>query len=79
MRQWRGRSSTILDYKVELYEKALRSAELDLSHYKLLPKIVGNAGYHRRNNYNASGSFNLITNTPNFGASTSREKAHSRS
>ncbi len=63
-----------LDYRVELYEKALRAAELDLSHYQLLPKIVGNAGFRRRNNYDASSSFNLVSRTANFGASTSREK-----
>ena len=63
-----------LDYRVELFEKSLRSAELDLSHYSLLPKIVGNAGFDRRNNFNASSSFNLVTDTPNFGASTSRDK-----
>ena len=63
-----------LDYRVELFEKALRAAELDLSHYKLLPKIVGNSGFSRRNNFNASSSLNLVTNNPNFGASTSRER-----
>lgn len=65
-----------LDYRVEVYETALRSAQLDLSHYKLLPKIVGNAGFPHRNNFDASSSFNLVTNTPNFGASTSREKEY---
>lgn len=63
-----------LDYRVELYEKTLRTAELDLSHYKLLPKIVGNLGYDRRSNFNASSSFNLVTETPNFGSSTSRDR-----
>ncbi len=63
-----------LDYRVEVYEKALRSAELDLSHYKLLPQIIGNAGFTRRNKFDASSSFNLVSQTPNFGASTSRDK-----
>ena len=63
-----------LDYKVEAYEKSLRSAELDLSHYSLLPKIVGDVGLDRRNNFNASSSLNLVTQTPNFGASTSRDR-----
>ena len=67
-----------LDYRVELYEKTLRTAELDLSHYKLLPKIVGNLGFDRRNSFNASSSFNLVTQTPNFGSSTSRDR-HIRS
>ncbi|MGI9409922.1 MAG: TolC family protein [Hyphomicrobiaceae bacterium] len=63
-----------LDYRVELFEKSLRATELDLSHYSLLPKIIGGAGFDRRNNFNASSSFNLVTNTPNFGASTSRDR-----
>ena len=63
-----------LDYRVELFEKSLRSAELDLAHYSLLPKVVGNAGYNRRSNFNASSSFNLVTQSSNFGASTSRER-----
>lgn len=63
-----------LDYRVEVYEKALRAAELDLSHYSLLPKIVANTGFDRRNNFNASSSLNLVTNAQNFGASTSRER-----
>ena len=63
-----------LDYRVELFEKSLRATELDLSHYSLLPKIIGGVGFDRRNNFNASSSFNLVTNTPNFGASTSRDR-----
>ncbi len=63
-----------LDHRVEEAETAVRTAELDLSHYSLLPNIVANSGYAGRDNYNASSSLNLINNTPNFGASTSQEK-----
>lgn len=63
-----------LDHHVEIYESSLRIAELDLSHYSLLPKIVGSAGGDRRNNFNASSSLNLATGNQNFGASTSRDR-----
>ncbi|MFN0217178.1 MAG: TolC family protein [Hyphomicrobium sp.] len=63
-----------LDHRVEEAEAAVRLAELDLSHYSLLPSIVAGSGYAGRDNFNASSSFNLETNTPNFGSSTSQEK-----
>lgn len=63
-----------LDHKVEAYEAALRVAELDLSHYNLLPNLVANSGYAARDEPNASSSFNLITKTPNFGFSTSQDE-----
>ena len=63
-----------LDHRVEEAEAAVRMAELDLSHYSLLPNMVANSGYAGRDNYNASSSLNLVTDTPNFGASTSQEK-----
>lgn len=63
-----------LDHRVEEAEAAVRMAELDLSHYSLLPNMVANSGYAGRDNYNASSSLNLVNNTPNFGASTSQEK-----
>lgn len=64
-----------LDHQVEIYQQALRISELDLSHYDLLPKAVVSAGYTERDNTNASSSFNIITRTQNFGASTSQENA----
>jgi len=63
-----------LDHKVELYESALRVAELDLSHYNLLPNVVAGSGYAARNDPLASSSFNLVTNVPNFGFSTSQDE-----
>lgn len=62
-----------LDHRVEEAEAAVRVAELDLSHYSLLPTMVANSGYAGRDNYNASSSLNLVNNTPNFGASTSQD------
>ena len=63
-----------LDHRVEIVEGALRLAELDLSHYNLLPNAVANSGYAARNNHNASSSLNLVTGVENFGSSTSQEK-----
>lgn len=63
-----------LDHRVEEAEAAVRIAELDLSHYSLLPSVVANSGYAGRDNYNASSSLNLVNNAQNFGASTSQEK-----
>ncbi len=63
-----------LDHKVEIYESSLRVRELDLAHFNLLPNVVANAGYAGRDNPLASSSFNLATNTQNFGASTSQDQ-----
>jgi outer membrane protein TolC len=63
-----------LDHRVEEVQAALRLAELDLAHYEMLPKAVANSGYFERDSYDASSSYNLITRTPNFGASTSQER-----
>ncbi len=63
-----------LDHKVEVYETALRVAELDLSHYNLLPNAVAGAGYAARDETLASSSFNLVNNTQNFGFSTSQDE-----
>ncbi|PPC98826.1 MAG: transporter [Hyphomicrobium sp.] len=63
-----------LDHRVEEAEAAVRMAELDLSHYSLLPSVVANSGYAGRNKFNASSSFNLDEDRPNFAASTSQDK-----
>lgn len=63
-----------LDHRVEEAETAVRVAELDLSHFSLLPNVVANSGYASRDNFNASSSLNLTTGTQNFGASTSQDK-----
>ncbi|MCB1483890.1 MAG: TolC family protein [Hyphomicrobiaceae bacterium] len=63
-----------LDHRVEEAEAAVRVAELNVSRYDMLPGAVSNSGYASRNNYNAASSFNLTTDTQNFGASTSQDK-----
>ena len=64
-----------LDHKVEIMQAAVRTSELGLAHYQLLPGVVANSGYANRNNDLASSSLNLVTGTPNFGSSTSQERA----
>ena len=63
-----------LDHKVEAREAALRVAELDLSHFNMLPNLVANTGYAARNEPLASSSYNLVTRAPNFGFSTSQDE-----
>lgn len=64
-----------LDHRVEETEAAVRVAELDLSHFSLLPTAVANSGYAGRDSYNASSSLNVLTGTPSFGGkSTSQDK-----
>jgi len=48
-----------LDYKVELYEEALRRSESDLVNLDKLPRLVANAGYSNRDNFSGSNSLAL--------------------
>jgi outer membrane protein TolC len=63
-----------LDHRVEQAEAAVRTAELNLAHYNMLPSAVANSGYAGRSNDNASSSLNLVSGAQNFGASTSQER-----
>ena len=49
-----------LDYKVELYEEALRSSESDLVNLDKLPRLVANAGFSDRDNFSGSSSSALL-------------------
>jgi outer membrane protein TolC len=66
-----------LDQRVEIMDAALRVRELDFAHYSMLPNMVANTGFSERSNYAASSSFNVLTHTNNFGASTSQERRNS--
>ena len=50
-----------LDYKVELFEEALRASESKLSHLDLLPDLVASAGFSDRNNFSGSRSSALLS------------------
>ncbi|MEM8772431.1 MAG: TolC family protein [Pseudomonadota bacterium] len=49
-----------LDYKVELFDEALRTRELKLAQYDLLPQLVANAGYTGRNNFSGASSSQIL-------------------
>ncbi len=63
-----------LDHRVEMYETALRHAELGVSTAAMLPSLAASAGSIERNNTLGSSSYNLVTNTQNFGFSTSQDE-----
>ena len=63
-----------LDHKVEIFQTVVRTSELNAAHYDMLPNLAVSAGYGARDNVNASSSFNLVTRTQNFGASTSQDR-----
>jgi len=48
------------DARLKLMEEALSNAQLDLSHYDLLPRLTASAGYASRNNDALSTSVSLI-------------------
>jgi outer membrane protein TolC len=50
-----------LDYKVEMMEEALKTRELNLARYDMLPQLVASAGYAGRNNFSGASSLSLIT------------------
>jgi outer membrane protein TolC len=64
-----------LDYRVEMMEEALKSRELNLSRYDMLPQVVASAGYAGRNNYSGASSLSLLTRRQSLEPSTSSEKS----
>jgi outer membrane protein TolC len=63
-----------LDYKVEMMEEALKTRELNLARYDMLPQLVASAGYAGRNNYSGASSLSLITRRQSLEPSTSSER-----
>ncbi|MGI9350340.1 MAG: TolC family protein [Rhizobiaceae bacterium] len=63
-----------LDLRVKEAQVQLANAELDLSHYSLLPNIVSNSGYAARDNLYASKSLDLATGTLDPTSSSSQDK-----
>ena len=63
-----------LDYKIELMETALRTRELDLARYDMLPQLVANTGYAARNNYSGASSLSLLSGRQSLEPSTSAER-----
>lgn len=63
-----------LDYKVELMDEALKTRELNLSRYDMLPQLVAGAGYSGRSNFSGASSLSLLTRRQSLEPSTSSEK-----
>jgi outer membrane protein TolC len=63
-----------LDYKVEMMNETLKSKELDVSRYDMLPQLVASGGYAGRDNYSGASSLSLITRRQSLEPSTSSEK-----
>jgi outer membrane protein TolC len=63
-----------LDYKVEMMDEALKTRELNLSTFDMLPQLVASGGYFGRNNYSGASSLSLLTRRQSLEPSTSSEK-----
>ena len=63
-----------LDAKVELMQRALRTSELSLAHYNLLPNDVVSSGYAARDKYHSAGELNLITMRETGPRTTTQER-----
>ncbi len=63
-----------LDYKVELMEEALKTRELNLATYDMLPQLVASGGYSGRDNYAGASSLSLITRRQSLEPSTSSDR-----
>jgi outer membrane protein TolC len=63
-----------LDHKVEMMQTQLRTTELKLAHYAMLPGAVVNSGYAQRNNDFSSGERNLANGHETAPRTTSRER-----
>ncbi len=63
-----------LDYKVEIMQTSLRSAELRFSHFNMLPNAVVNSGYVSRNNYLSTGERNLTSGVERRPTTTTFER-----
>jgi outer membrane protein TolC len=63
-----------LDHRVEMMQTQLRTTELKLAHYAMLPGMVVNSGFARRDNDLSSGERNLLTGRETAPRTTSRER-----
>jgi len=63
-----------LDNRLKMMEEALAQHQLDLSRFDMLPRLTLAAGYTGRNNYPASSSEDIFTNTQSLAPSTSSDK-----
>ncbi len=63
-----------LDVQLELRRKNLAQRELELSHFEMLPTLIGNLGWNKRNNFQAASSISLNTGRQSLEPSYSQER-----
>jgi outer membrane protein TolC len=63
-----------LDYKVEMMDEALKTRELNLSTFDMLPQLVASGGYYGRNNDSGASSLSLLTRRQSLEPSTSSQR-----
>ncbi len=63
-----------LDHRVAMMESALRTEELNVARYDMLPQLVANGGYAGRSNFAGASSLSLITRRQSLEPSTSAER-----
>ena len=78
-RLWQGRLKYNIDYKVELLDKAVRYAELEVSTQEGLPSLVANSEYYSRNNLSGGTSRQILSSKRagdvSLSSSTSQERS----
>lgn len=63
-----------LDHRAEMLNQVVSQAQLDLSGYDMLPRLVSNAGYTARSNDSASASESVLTRSQSLEPSVSSER-----
>lgn len=63
-----------LDHRMKALEEAVALRQVDVAHFNLLPRVVGNAGYTTRSKPSASSSKSVITQLQSLEASTSQDR-----
>ncbi len=63
-----------LDHRVELMQIAVRTNELNLAHYQMLPGLVANSAYAGRDSYAASSSISILSGRQSLEPSYSQER-----
>lgn len=63
-----------LDYRVEQMNQAVKSRELNLSTYDMLPQLVANGSYFGRSNQAGASSLSLLTQRQSLEPSTSTDR-----
>lgn len=64
-----------LDHRVKMMEKAVADGQSDIALFDLLPNLTASAGYRGRDNYSASNSRSIATDTQSLVTSTSQDRS----